>query len=67
MVENVKKCLIVTIKPLSHIAYIVIREEANQEVLDNKKHVPAQFTEANKVLYSQMSYDLTASEGGDDS
>ena len=41
-------CRVITIKPLSHLAY----------VLPEGKVAPAHFNEANKVLYSKMSYEI---------
>ena len=47
--ETEQQCRIVTVKPLSHLAYIILANPGGE---------PSQFTEANKVLFSQMHYSL---------
>lgn len=60
MSEMPEKCRLVTIKPLSHIAYVIARPtEQSQKRLQN---LPSQFTEANKVLFSEITYDLAESK-----
>ena len=54
-------CRIITIKPLSHLAYVISESDIQESEVPSKpgKPAPRKFTESNKVLYSQMRYDLS--------
>ena len=56
IVETQDFCKIITVKPMSHLAYVVTHES------EESKGEAVKFSEANKVLFSEISYDLSGAK-----
>jgi len=58
--ETASLCRVLTIKPLSHLAYVVESNATGAGAAGLGAKVEAkEFSEANKVLFSKMSYDIS--------